>query len=248
MIRFESQVGLQPKFKIVVSFYQVCSTLGVVYGVRLGKHFTRWLDVLELFSLDLVDVAIPGSCIGTMDTRLLFAGLWPYAAVALVSLAIVAWAVLSRCLEGESPFPALRRAFDRKLLGSLLYWAIFVFYLVLPSVSRSIVNAKLCESFGYDDATGQRISFLLADPSLTCNGGPTWDDETSGLAPYFWAFFALWPVLVPLGFLALLFRVRKPVAAQRSTPLSRASSFLWRDYTAGFLFWEVSWRRNGAGG
>ena len=72
--------------------------------------------------------------------------------------------------------------------------------------------------------------------SLTCDAGPTWDDETSGLAPYFWAFFALWPVLVPLGFLALLLRVRKPVAAQRATPLSRATSFLWRDYAAGFLF------------
>ena len=127
----------------------------------------------------------------------------------------------------------------RQLLGRLLYWAIFIFYLVLPSVSRSIFSARLCESFGYDDATGQRISYLLADPSRTCDAGPTWDDETGGLAPYFWAFFALWPVLVPLGFLALLLRVRKPVAAQRATPLSRATSFLWRDYSARFLFWEV---------
>ena len=44
---------------------------------------------------------------------------------------------------------------------------------------------------------------------------------------------------MPLGFLALLLRVRKPVAAQRATPLSRATRFLWRDYSARFLFWEV---------
>ena len=227
--RIESAVGLQPKFKVVVSFYQVSSILGLVYGVRLDEHFTRWLDVLKLFSLDMFGVAIPGSCIGAMSTRLLVAGTWPYAAVAFVSLAIVvAAAVLNN-----------KQAFDRQLLGRLLYWAIFIFYLVLPSVSRSIFSARLCESFRYDDATGQRISFLLADPSLTCDAGPTWDDETSGLAPYFWAFFALWPVLVPLGFLALLLRVRKPVAAQRATPLSRATSFLWRDYSASFLFWEV---------
>jgi len=93
MMRFESEIGLQPKFKIIVSFYQVCSTLGVVYGLRLDEHFTRWLDVLDVFSLDVVDVAIPGSCLGTMETRLLFSGLWPYATVALVSLAIVAWAL-----------------------------------------------------------------------------------------------------------------------------------------------------------
>ena len=146
-----------------------------------------------------------------------------------MSLAIVAVAAVVN----------VKQAFDRNLFGRVLYWAIFIFYLVLPSVSRSIFSARLCESFGYDDATGQRISFLLADPSLTCDAGPTWDDETSGLAPYFWAFFALWPVLVPLGFLALLLRVRKPVAAQRATPLSRATSFLWRDYSGRFLFWEV---------
>ena len=146
-----------------------------------------------------------------------------------MSLAIVAAAAVLN----------VKQAFDHQLLGRLLYWAIFIFYLVLPSVSRSIFSARLCESFRYDDATGQRISFLLADPSLTCDAGPTWDDETSGLAPYFWAFFALWPVLVPLGFLALLLRVRTAVAAQRATPLSCATSFLWRDYSAGFLFWEV---------
>ncbi|EOD14409.1 hypothetical protein EMIHUDRAFT_451815 [Emiliania huxleyi CCMP1516] len=229
--RIESEVGLQPKFKIVVGFYQVSSILGVVYGVRLDEHFTRWLDVLKLFSLDLFDVAIPGRCIGAMSTRLLVAGIWPYLAVAFVSLAIVAVAAVLNAKQ--------KQAFDHQLLGRLLYWAIFIFYLVLPSVSRSIFSARLCESFGYDDATGRRISYLLADPSLTCDAGPTWDDETSGLAPYFWAFFALWPVLVPLGFLALLLRVRKPVAAQRATPLSRATSFLWRDYSAGFLFWEV---------
>ena len=68
---------------------------------------------------------------------------------------------------------------------------------------------------------------------------PDVDNETSGLEPYFWSFFALWPVLVPLGFLALLLHVRTPVKAQRDTPLTRATSFLWRDYSASFLFWEV---------
>ena len=84
--RIESAVGLQPKFKVVVSFYQVSSTLGLVYGVRLDEHFTRWLDVLKLFSLDLFGVAIPGRCIGAMSTRLLVAGIWPYLAAAFVSL------------------------------------------------------------------------------------------------------------------------------------------------------------------
>ena len=234
--RRADEAGLQPKFKIIVSFYQVSSTLGVVYGVRLDERFTIWLNA---FSLDVFELAIPGSCLGGMTSRLLIAGLWPYVAVALVSLAILARSTLFNLSAGADPRSAVRQAFGRKTLGLLLYWAIFLFYLVLPSVSRSIFSAILCRSFGYDDASETRISFLLADTSLKCNAGPDWENGSSELRVYFWSFFGLWPVLVPVSFLTLLLRVRVPVTAQRATPLSTATSFLWRDYSAGFLFWEV---------
>ena len=227
---------MQPKFKIIVSFYQVSSTLGIVYGVRLDERFTSWLNA---FSLDLFELAIPGSCLGVMASRLLIAGLWPYAVVAFVSIAILAQSVVLKLFTGAGPRSALRGAFDRKTLGLLLYWAIFIFYLVLPSVSRSIFGAIQCQSFGYDDALDTRISFLLADTSLKCNVGPDWENGSSQLRAYFWSFFGLWPTLVPVSFLALLLRVRAPVTAQRATPLSIATSFLWRDYSASFLFWEV---------
>ena len=94
LIYSTAAVGVQLKFKVLVSFYQVSSIFGLVYGVRLDEQFTRWVDVLKLFSLDLFGVAIPGSCIGDMSTRLLVAGIWPYAAVAFVSLTIVAVAAV----------------------------------------------------------------------------------------------------------------------------------------------------------
>ena len=46
-------------------------------------------------------------------------------------------------------------------------------------------------------------------------------------------------MLVPLIFLLPLTRVRTAVTAQRRTPLANACRFLWCDYDAGLLFWEV---------
>ena len=86
--------------------------------------------------------------------------------------------------------------------------------------------------------SGERRSYLVADLTVLCSAD---DDEYRGLDAYFWAFFVLWPVLVPLSFLALLLQIRRDVRAQRVSPVARACRFLWRDYdpAAGFLFWEV---------
>merc|ERR1719473_1025553 len=131
---------------------------------------------------------------------------------------------------------ALRRDLVRATQSRLLYWAILVAYLVLPSVSRSIFKAKQCESFNVDDVTGERRSYLVADLDVLCSAD---DDDYSGLDAYFWAFFVLWPVLVPLAFLALLLSIRSEVRAQRDRATARARRFLWRDYDPRFLFWEV---------
>ena len=117
-----------------------------------------------------------------------------------------------------------------------MYHAILVAYLVLPSVSRSIFKARQCESFDINAFTGERRSYLVADLDVLCSPD---DDEFRGLDAYFWAFFALWPVLVPLAFLALLLWIRPAVRAQRIGPLARACRFLWRDYDPRLLFWEV---------
>ena len=204
---------------------------GPVYGVRLDEVFTRWTEFMDLLSFDVIGLTYPGACIGSMRNRLLVAGLWPIAAILFGAAALACYALAVWLLSGR--VSSLRRTLVPATLNRLLYWAILVAYLVLPSVSRSVFSARLCESFGYDDDTSKRISFLVADKSLTC------DAFTSGLEPYFWAYFTLWSVLVPLGFLALLLWIRSEVRAQRVGATARASRFLWRDYDPRFLFWEV---------
>merc|ERR550514_1853618 len=230
----ESQVGFQPKFKILVSFYQIAATLGPVYGVRLHEDFTRWTDFMDAISFDLLGLTYPDACIGSMGDRLLLAGLWPIPSIILGGAAFACCALAEWLLSGRAD--ALRRDLVRATQSRLLYWAILVAYLVLPSVSRSIFKARQCESFNVDDVTGERRSYLVADLDVLCSAS---DDEYSGLDAYFWAFFVLWPVLVPLAFLALLLSIRSEVRAQRDRATARACRFLWRDYDPRFLFWEV---------
>ena len=217
----------------MVSFYQVVATLGPVYGVRLHEDFTRWTDFIDAISFDLLGLTYPDACIGSMRARLLISALWPCAAFLLIAAAIACHAFAQWLLSGRTD--NLRRDLVRATQSRLIYWAILVAYLVLPSVSRSIFKSRQCESY---DVDGERRSYLVADLTVLCSAD---DDEYRGLDAYFWAFFVLWPVLVPLSFLALLLQIRRDVRAQRVSPVARACRFLWRDYdpAAGFLFWEV---------
>jgi len=104
---------------------------------------------------------------------------------------------------------------------------------VLPGES---VKSDPNQPFNIDGFTDERRSYLVADLDVLCSAD---DDEYRGLDAYFWTMFALWPVLVPLTFLALLLSIRSEVRAQRSSSLARACRFLFRDYDPGFLFWEV---------
>ena len=261
--------GLQPKAKILVSFYQVCSTLTNVYGVRLHDSFTGWLTFVGVFGLDVFDLTYPSACLGSMETQLLFAALLPYAVLLVLSLGITAHAFALQ--KGESP-PSQERSLHRDTTGSsagsgwlheslvsrchcftadlrkvllreiLLRWLsalVLVFYFFLPCVSRFIFEARRCESFVHNDSTRKRISYLLSDLSKHCNSGPSWTNEARDLDMYFWSFFVLWPVAVPTGFLALLLSCRKSLSNSRVTKVASASSFLWRDYDPSFAYWEA---------
>jgi hypothetical protein len=95
--------------------------------------------------------------------------------------------------------------------------------------------ARKCISFDFND-TGESISFLAADLDLKCDGD---DAQYVALSSFFWPFFVLWVVLVPMSCLALVLRVQGCVRAMRISPLANACRFLWKDYDQGFLYWEV---------
>jgi len=289
--RLRRGFSFQCKFKVTVSFAQVCSVLGPVYGVSLHPDFQPSLSWLDKTGWDLIDLTYPGTCLGPMRTRMLLGALWPYAAVAALSFFLGAVSLTPSCLAELARPPTQRPAhrevsqsgsavgahrsllrvrsllfkkqppveraraveqspslMTRRLSGHLysnLYLLVFILYLVLPLVSNAIFEARLCESFSYDDTSGLRISFLLADLSLRCNSGPTWSSQTTSLDPYFWTLFTLWTNLVPSCFLVLLLKVRSERRALRTSQIASSTRFLWHDYRDEFLFWEIVdlWRK-----
>ena len=77
-------------------------------------------------------------------------------------------------------------------------------------------------------------SYLMADVSIVC-GSPKHDDAKR----IAWAAIFLFPIgLFTLNGI-LLFLARNAILSERSTPLSRAVSFLHREHLPAFYFWEL---------
>ena len=130
-------IGIQAKFKIFISFCQVVVTIQPIYGVRMHSAFTSWFSLFDIFNFGLEETfGIPGSCFGSMKARLLIGAGWPYAlALFMISgIFIYTFTINLRRLERKD---ALARFFFLSLRG-----VIFIFYLVLPSVSRQIFDAR----------------------------------------------------------------------------------------------------------
>ena len=240
-----TSVSAQTKFKIFISFYQVAGALEDVYGVRLHESLTDWMDVISHLRVDVFELTVPAECTGTMRERLIVGALWPYAVVVIIFLFLGIVALVNDQLSR----PASERVGCKRMLsvlgGKCLFAIIFVFYCALPSVSRNIFKARQCESFVYDSFTGEQRSYLVADFSINCNSGSDWSNQASSLDGIFWAFFVLWPVMIPLLFLAMIVWVRRRVSKQRVTLFGRATGFLWRDYEVEFMYWEAIdlWRK-----
>jgi len=187
-------------------FHQVITVLGSVYGVNLDSQFSEWLDVLYVFNFDAVDLTLPGSCFGSMRQRILLNALWPYGAIALVVTVIAVQGAVSHMRLAAVP---QKQSATSIFLERSLYAAIFISYILLPGASRFIFKARQCVSYDTEDSDGTSRSYLIADLSIQCNGAE--DADFAMLDAYFWFFFAVWPVLVPLAYLLLLTKVRSTV-------------------------------------
>jgi hypothetical protein len=167
--------------------------------------------------------------VGSMSLRITATACAPYALTVVAIFFLVAQHIYE--LAKTTAVPS-----GTTLLGKCLYAAIIIFYLTLPVVSRNIFLSRQCESFGYDDVANENRGYLIADLDVRCNSA---DPEYEALNSFFWSFFVLWPVLVPLFFLGLVLLVRRAVMDKQITSLANACKFLWADYKPNFLFWEV---------
>jgi len=222
-VRFvEATLQLPAKAKIVMGFTQVWLVLGPVYGVTLPSELTAWMRAFSFIGFG-VDVLVSRECVGSAIRVLLAGTLWPFALIAALQLLLIVRAFAVRGAGGCRPAHVQKLLYRSVLSGIPTF--ILVTFCVLPSVSRSIFETWSCESFGNDDSSGGTTAYMRTDLSVECGG-----EEHSRLASLSWALFALWPVLMPLSYLGLLYYCRESIQRHKPSYLSSSIRFLYSEY------------------
>ena len=178
------------------------------------------LGVFDVLNLSIDALGLPLSCVqlGSFFDQLLFLVLSP----CVLGLLVLACSMASEVY-------AKRKAASLKagLIRALPYLLFLLFY-AFPIVSSRAFQAFDCEEF--DDGT----SFLKIDYALDCS-----KPEYGRVVSLAWVAIGLYPVSVPLLYLALLLSARKAILTEQPTDLSRSLTFLHQDYAPSMFWWEL---------
>ena len=199
---------------------QIVTRVGSVFKIAMPASVASLLNAFDVLNLSIDALGLPLSCLqlGSFFDQLLFLVLLPCVLGLLILACSMATEVLTK-RQAASPKARLLRT-----LPYLLYIQFFAF----PLVSSRAFQAFDCEDF--DDGT----RFLRADYSLACYG-----TEHGRVVSLAWVAIALYPLGVPLLYLALLLSARKAILTEQPTELSRSLTFLHQDYTLSMFWWEL---------
>ena len=78
-----ANMGIRAKLKILVSFYQIISSLQTAYGANLNEKLKNWfsaLDFLKFFHI----INLPRNCVGTLEMQLVISATWPYTIILFI--------------------------------------------------------------------------------------------------------------------------------------------------------------------
>ena len=182
-----------------------------VYGFELPFQ-PGWLSAFDALSFDVGTFLFPSwSCVGGLRTRITFNGLWPLLLMVSVTLVLLARATI-------------RKGSVRGALLQSLRAAIVISFCVLPSVTRSLFLAFMCESYKVDDDAMVSKSYLTASLDVECNRG-----QHTSIVVIAGLFIVVWPVAMPLLYAVLLRHCRHSISKHQPSELSRAIRFLWSD-------------------
>ena len=261
--RRASKLGLLPKLKIAIGYYQVIVYFPTVFSVTLPQRYYDLMQYFAPLSFEWLGL-FPLDCIGSFRTRLKIQALVPL--VVLIALGLgciivaatrpITKAAVSQVAAGDDASgdakvcdraSAVRAAASGGL--RVLPTVLVALFALVPGVCARIFQSFACDAFGYDDAAsgaaGQRW-FLHADYSVQCVGGgytagegDVDTEEYNQIKTLAYNLIVLWPVGVPLLFGALLFRIRRAIASDQQCRLAKAISFLHADYRRGCFWWEL---------
>ena len=219
--------GMRFKVKVFVGLCQCIAAVPSVYNVTPPEgleEYSRWIDLFELPS-EIERIFIPTACVGNYRTRIWLGSCWPGGLILLLALGFVSWELLlnryARVDErGSQRICAAIQAGLRRTLPLMLGLT----FLVLPSTSSRLFKTFRCESIEYGE--GELRRYLKADLQVLCD---TAEHGMTRAIAFF--FIGIWPVAIPLLYVALLLASRKALVSGITSPLAQATAFLWDDCT-----------------
>ena len=263
------RLGLTAKFKLLASFYQICTKIPVIYQVQLPDRVQAVLDsISDLITMNFDELWKPLQCLqlrGFLD-QLQVLVIVPLAIVLLTPIAAAA-----RIRFGK----ARRRHSDRHCLHAALIealpLALLLLFLAYPTVSSYAFLAFNCQAFdgepfgpwqgrAMDDehqvvdnqgraeihvTTSTRRYYLMADYAVHCydmdsNGEREYSGEYNSIQQLAYMAILLYPIGVPVLYAVLLFSCHKELRSGRPlSTLSHALRFLYREYEPRFYAWEL---------
>ena len=236
------------RIKLLVGFYQVCSALPKVYGVRLPDEYRRyfgWAAWVGQISLDLI---LPVGCDRPLKPyeRLVVEGLVPVLLILLAvalsvgrGVALHVWGEDAQ-LSGVARKKPWRKAMAVSVLrqlGGSLPWLLPFSYLCSTSIATQAFNAFDCAVFEVDETLGPEmtVSYLASDLRVLCDAS---DADYRMLLTTASILIGCVSVL-PLIYFVLVFKSRHAIRNHSPTRLSRGCRFLWAEYKEGFWYFET---------
>ena len=144
-VTFSAAIGLIPKFKILLGFYQICIVLSTTYSARLPERYTSWTDkVNDAVSIDWSGFFLPPQCL-PYRSRLVAVSIAPVGVIVLLLLAGVGLRLHQRRLA-PTPRPLPWHAEAALGLLDLTPASLFLVFCFVPSVSAFIFRAWSCQA------------------------------------------------------------------------------------------------------
>ena len=214
------------KLKVLIGFYMIATKVSEVYEVELPHEVRRLISVFSIgisFGFNGVDTVL--ECLGMRGY------------VATLALYMIAPPVLALLilLIALARMPSKSRHSGAELLETAVPPLLMLFFLAYPLITNIAFDAFPCHEFNESE-------WLKADVAIQC-GTPEHDDAKA-LA---WVAICLYPIGLLVLNASLLYTARRAIQStscgvERTTPLSRAISFLHREFEPHLFWWEV---RNG---
>jgi uncharacterized membrane protein YidH (DUF202 family) len=212
--------SLQSQIKILITTFQICTTVHVSMKVTFPVQFTRYLNAMSVVNLNVVAL-VPLSCAAranyTFIDKLVMVTLGPIALSLLIAL--IGAVEYQRCAYRSRGDDNMTVALN-KVTSRYLTMFLFLTYLVLPYVATTIFQTFLCTDVGSSNEDGDAHDrYLTADMRISCDS----HYYRSGVG-YASVMAVLYVGGIPLMYALLLYRSRNEIAGRFTAPSSANDS------------------------